>query len=258
MNSLKGILFGLLLLSAQAFAEQRFTTSFQTDYNGKHPDLFAQQQERVRLLVNQAQMDVTSRLGLFQYREGFRCPLIVRFDDAPMPGVEHALAYVAFLGGNQCGQMMVINLDVMAQYPGNFDPIFYHEMTHAVLNDAIVFETKRPLPAWVQEGLATYIGGEGEERVRTLAQQVRKYQAKMLLSDLQDDRVDYPGNYLAFKYLFDKHSINAIQGFIHYLMEGKTPMQSIFEATGLKEEEFRNKVRDYSLAIYREQARPDF
>jgi len=253
----------LLIAGPQAVGEEaaRMAATFQTHYEGSHPDLYAQQQDRVRLLIRQAQLEISSQLGLFHYQEGFRCPLIVRFDDTPAPGVEHALAYVqsGMTARGDFAQRLVINLDVMQQSGGaDFDRIFYHEMTHAVLNDAVVSQSHGALPSWVQEGLAVYISGEGKDRVRGLAQHYRKSQAAAAVRDLEDPILDYSRDYLAFRYLYDKHSVNSLQAFVRLIASGKAPIAAIEERTGLSWDTFRQQLKEYSTEAYREEARPDY
>jgi hypothetical protein len=255
-------LFCLILSFAAplvAKEELRHPAVFQTSYQGTHPDLYTQQQDRVRILLRQAQLEISSQLGLLSYREGFRCPLLVRFDDTPAPRVEHALAYVQ-MGtiDNEPVQELVVNLDVMAKGAPDFDLIFYHEMTHAVLNDAVVSRTQQMLPSWVQEGLAVYISGDGDARVKALAQTTRKSQAKNLVRDIELPVLDYARNYLAFKYLHDQHTINSLQAFVRDLTQGKTPEEAIEDSTGLRWDVFREKLKEYSLKIYEDQARPDY
>lgn len=252
-----GCLAPALLLADSA---PRYTASFQSSYDGTHTDLFAQEQDRVRILINQAQMEISSQLGLLQYQEGFQCPLTVRFDDRAAPGVEFALAYVKLVPTvHGIGQELVVNLDVMSQYQSkDFDQIFYHEMTHAVLNDAAVAPYNRALPSWVQEGLAVYISGEGDDRVRNLAQRVRKSQAASLVRDLEEPVLDYARNYLAFKYLYEKQGVNSLQAFVRDLTQGKLPHDAIEDSTGLTWDDFCKNVKEYSADIYRENARPDF
>jgi hypothetical protein len=252
------ILF-LIMRPLAAWPAERFSASFHTSYQGTHPDLFAQEQDRVRILIRQAQLEISSQLGLLQYQEGFRCPLTVRFDDTPAPGVEHALAYVHIVPTvNGFGQELVVNLDVMTKYPDNFDQVFYHEMTHAVLNDAVVSQYRRALPSWVQEGLAVYIAGDGDARVKALAQHVRKSQAHVLVRDLEEPVLDYARNYLAFKYLYEKHGINSLQAFVRDLTDGKLPKDAIEDSTGMSWDAFRQDLQAYSLQVYQENARSDF
>ena len=237
----------------------RFPAALQATYTGSHPDLYAQEQDRVRILIRQAQLEISSQLGLLQYQEGFRCPLTVRFDDAPVQGLEHALAYVRPISTSRgFAQELVINLDVMAHAGNDFDQIFYHEMTHAVLNDAVISAYGRALPSWVQEGLAVYISGEGSERIRTLAQRYRKSQVKAAVRDLDAPVLDYARDYAAFKYILDKHGINSLQAFVRNLVDGKSPNEAVEDATGLGWDAFKGRVADYTLDLYQAQARPDF
>jgi hypothetical protein len=238
-------------------AEKRYEPVYQTDYQGIHPDLFAREQDRVRLLLRQAQIEISSRLGLFQYREGFQCPLMVRFNDKPTAGVEHALAYVLIVPiAGRFAQMMVVNLDVMASYPKeDFDRVFYHEMTHAVLNDAVDSVYHRSLPSWVQEGLAVYIDGDGEARVKAAARSALESRAGTLVRDLEDPVLDYARNYLAFKFMVERQSINTLQTFVRDLTMGKTPEEAIENSTNLRWDAFRRAVRDYSAEVYSEYAR---
>jgi hypothetical protein len=256
-----GGLAGLLVLgTARAGDEPRFAASFQTSYNGTHPDLYAQQQDRVRILIKQAQLEISSQLGLLQYQEGFRCPLTVRFDDTPAPGVEHALAYVQIIPSVRgVAQELTVNLDVMDKYPGqDFDQIFYHEMTHAVLNDAVAFPTRHHVASWIQEGLAVYIAGNGNELVKQFCQQFHRSQAASAVRDLDQPVLDYPRDYLAFRYIVDQHTINSFQAFVRLLTNGKTPAEAVEESTGLTWDAFREKVKDYTTNVYKEQALPDY
>ena len=247
-----------LTLGVQADEMPRFEASFQTTYTGTHPDLFAQQQDRVRLLLHQAQLEISSQLGLLSYRQGFRCPLTVRFDDTPRPGVENALAYVQMVPTvHGVGQELVVNLDVMTTSTIDFDKVFYHEMTHAVLNDSVILAYQKPLPSWVQEGLAVYIAGDGDERVKFLAHQVRRSQAHLLVRDLTVPVLDYPRDYLAFKYMVTKQSINTLQAFVRDLTQGKTPEEAVEDSTGLSWEAYRQALQAFSLAEYEDNARPD-
>src|ERR1019366_6042066 len=177
------LVFLLFALSPCAWA--RYPAALVKDYSGRHQDEFATQFDRVRLLVNEAQLEASSRLGLMQYREGFQYPMIIRFEDGAPTGIENMVAYVR-LGQSNAGfmQELVVNMDASTTNPIDFDRVFYHEMTHAVLNDAIGGEASAKVPAWVQEGLAQYISGEGPDRVKEFAQTVKKFQAQSLLSDL--------------------------------------------------------------------------
>src|SRR5437016_9158179 len=133
----------------------RYPAALVQDYTGRHQDIYVTQYDRMRLLVRQAQVEVSARLGLIQYREGFQYPLWIRFVDGSPPGAESMLAYVQLMENNGTfAQNLVVNLDATAATREDLDRIFYHEMTHAVLNDAVGGEASVKIPHWVQEGLA--------------------------------------------------------------------------------------------------------
>src|ERR1700690_1372674 len=78
----------LLLLILCPCAWARYPAALEKTYTGRHQEEFVTQYDRVRLLVNQAQLEASSRLGLMQYREGFQYPLIIRFEDGAPAGIE--------------------------------------------------------------------------------------------------------------------------------------------------------------------------
>ncbi len=239
----------------------RYQAALVKDYNGRHPEEYTAQFDRVRLLVRQAQVEASARLGLIQYKEGFQYPLFIRFDDGAPPGVESALAYVQLMENKGAfAQQLVVNLDATATSPMDFDKIFYHEMTHAVLNDAVGGEATVKIPHWVQEGLAQYVSEEGKSRVIEEAQMVKKSQAHYLLADLEGPYTGqaYPQYYLAIEYLYEKHTVNAVQALVRNLILGKSTVDAIEDSTGLNWVKFQDEVRDYSLKVFQDKARPDF
>jgi hypothetical protein len=230
-------------------------------YSGPHQDAFITQFDRVRLLTRQAQVEDSALLGLLQYQEGFQYPLIIHFEDGAPPGVENTLAYVR-LGQGPEGfvQELVVNLNETAGTSEDFDRIFYHEMTHAVLNDAVGGEASAKIPHWVQEGLAQYVSGEGKDRVAQAAGQFKKSQVQALLYPLDGPYTGaaYPQYYLAIECLYEKHSVNAVQALVRNLIQGKSVTDSIEDVTGLTYAQFQDEVREYSLNVLRDKARPDY
>jgi hypothetical protein len=142
----------------------------------------------------------------------------------------------------------------------DFDKIFYHEMTHAVLNDAVGGEASVKIPHWVQEGLAQYVSEEGKDRVIEEAQTVKKSQARYLLADLDGPYTGraYPQYYLAIECLYEKHTVNAVQALVRNLILGKSTLDAVEDSTGLDWVKFQDEVREYSLKVYEDKARPDF
>ncbi len=229
-------------------------------YTGQHQDHFISQYDRVRLLTRQAQLQASARLGLLQYREGFSFPLTIRFADGAPQGIQNAAAYVRLLSGPEgFSQELVVNLDAASQLDMEFDSLFLHEMTHAVLNDAVGGQAATKIPHWVQEGLAQLISEEGMNRVKKAAGAYRKSQVKALLYDLDGPYSShaYPQYYLAIEAMEARHSINAVQALVRNLIEGKTVIESVEDAAGCPWTEFEKEVRDYSLKVLIEHARPD-
>jgi hypothetical protein len=250
----------ILALPFSALGERRQVASLIKDYQGTHPAEFNAQFDRVRLLVRQAQLEVSSRLGLLQYREGFQYPIAIRFEDDAPAGLENSLAYVRY-SRSAAGfeQELVVNLTEMIAHPIDFDTVFYHEMTHAVLNDAVGGEATLKIPRWLQEGLAVYVSGEGDNRVELAAVSLRRSQADRLVFPLEGNAYGnaYPQYYLAIKYLLEKHSVNAVQGLVRNLIQGQSTAEAIQDTTGLTWDEYKRNVAQYSLRTFRDLALPD-
>jgi hypothetical protein len=231
-----------------------------TEYEGRYKPQYTEHLERVRLLTHQAQLEVSARLGLMNYRDGFLYPLVIRFeDDAPL-GIENSLAYVRF--GNDkghFGQELVINLQELNAHPMNFDTVFTHEMTHAVMNDAVGGEAGTRLPRWLQEGLAEYVSGEGPGRVQDTASKVHKSAVPQLLFNLDGPVYGngYPYYYLAIKFLEDKFSINSVQAIVRQLIQGKSLSYALEDATALTWTQYQSQVRDYAFKTFKDLAIPD-
>jgi hypothetical protein len=222
-----------------------------SDYHGTFPDAFTQQFDRVRLLTRQAQLEVSSRLGLFQYQEGFHYPIRIRFEDNAPAGLENTLAFVRLMQNSQgeFSQELVVNLNETRQGAMDFDQVFFHEMTHAVLNDAVGGEASLKIPHWIQEGLAQYVSNEGEPRLRKATAGLTRLTVHVLLCDLNGPYSSraYPQYYLAIKYLYEKYTSNAIQALVRMLIDGKPCREALQETTGVPWERFQQDLHDYSL-----------
>ncbi len=252
-------LIGILLVSGSLSAA-RIPAVIDTAYDGTHQDSYRTQYDRVRLLTRQAQLEISARLGLIQYREGFQYPLTIRFEDDAPAGLENALAYVRLSEGkNGFSQELVINVGFSGHSNMNFDRIFYHEMTHATLNDAVGGNAATRIAPWLQEGLALWVSGEGPGRVSAAAQTVKRSEAGVLLYDLRERTSGnaYPQYYLAVQYLQDKHS-NSIEAIVRSLIAGKSMAYAMEDATGLTADRFFENVRAYSLEKFQDKALPDY
>jgi hypothetical protein len=259
---------GLAILIAShvpAMADSpRFTIRCSTEYAGTHREAFDQSYERIRLLAAQSQLEVSVALGLLQYQGGFRYPLQIQFEDSAPPGLENTLAFVRLYGDDATfAQAVVMNLEELQAANhlawANVERIFYHEMTHAVLNDAVGGEATSRIPRWVQEGLAQYVSKEGEPRLQELGHALNKSQVRPPLFELEHPHpaVAYPTYYLAIRYLENKYTVNAVQAMVRHLIDGKPIEEAIHESTGLTLEEFQKNAQAYSVEVIRDLALPD-
>jgi hypothetical protein len=269
------LLIGGLALPAKA-ENQRHQATLMSDYQGVYQADFTAQFDRVRLLTQQAQLEISSRLGLIQYREGFQYPIVIRFQDGAPPGLENSLAYVSLMqvetqqnpaaatavspaGTRVFKQELVVNLAEMARHSMEFDTVFYHEMTHAVMNDVVGGEAVVRIPRWLQEGLAMYISGEGDGRVKAAAEKLKRSQTIQLLHPLygMPTAKAYPQYYLAVKYILDRHTINALQALVRNLVQGRDFELALQDAMGLGSTEFQRQVHAYSKTTFEGIAIPD-
>lgn len=240
-------------------AAERYEAVLDRDYKGQFPEAFNTQFERVRLLVHQAQLEVSSQLGLIQYRQGFQYPMTIRFEDQAPVGLESALAYVRLMPTpTGFGQELVVNLGATRFNPIDFDTIFYHEMTHAVMNDAVGGNASMRIPHWVQEGLAQYISGEGELRVKHAAQPLSHSQVGILMADLDQPFSPYlyPQYYLDVRCLKDRFSINALQAFVRNLIAGQTTVAAAEDASGLAWDRLKKEIAECSRRAFEVEASP--
>lgn len=241
----------------------RHEAVLQDSYQGTRPADYTHIRDRVERLVKQAQLDVSVALGLIQYKEGFQYPLHIRFEDAPPAGqgLENTLAYVQLGRMNEdFAQQLVIHLAELSGSAGpswvDAERVFYHEMTHVVLNDAVGGDASLRLPLWVQEGYAQFVAKEGESRLREAGAAFRKQDIREMRFDVRRPYrpLAYPQYYLAIRYLNDKHSINAVQALIRHLIEGRPLEEAVRESAGLSFDAFLANVNRYTQDTFLELA----
>lgn len=253
--------FVLLVAPATAEKAPRYQAVLSPRYTGAHMEAFTGQHDQVRLWVRQAQLEVSSQLGLLQYQEGFRYPISIEFADGAPPGVENALAFVQ-MGENQEGfiQRLVINLAAPQEGSFELQTVFFHEMTHAVMNDAVGGQATMKLPRWLHEGLAQYIGGDGEKRLTQLCSQYRKNFFTQFRYDLDapDGSLAYAQFYLGVKYILQRKGINSLQALVRNLIAGMPYDQAIEDSCAQKLPAFKASVRDYSLDYFKDKALSDY
>lgn len=254
------LLLATALTSVRA-AETRQPATLIREYKGAYPDQFNAQYDQIRLWVRQAQLEVSSQLGLLQYQEGFRYPLEIRFEDGAPAHAEHTLAYVG-LGRNkdEFFQVLVINIAACAKNAIGLQSVFFHEMTHAVMNDAVGGQSAARLPRWLHEGLAQFIAGDGEMRLKELTKTYRKAYFLNFGFDLDSPEASfaYPEYYLGVKYIHEKRGITALQTLVRNLIAGQPYHRALQDALNQDPAAFKQSVREYSQRYFNDRALPDY
>ena len=244
----------LVLLGAAALfslsgvrAEPRFPCRVDDSYSGPRQEAFQKLRFAIPGLAQADQVEVSSKMGL-DYRDGFRYPLTIGFTDSPLPMGEYALAYVhLYQYGTEIRQEMNINLEAYAQSSFDFEKVFAHEMSHAILADALGKEAFGKLPTWLIEGLALWVAGQGEELARAEAHRYPAFAERVLVRDLTQpaSAAMYPQYFLAVEYIEKTKGAAAIQNLVHDLAGGKTfPEALAYNVEGW--EDFQKNVRDFS------------
>lgn len=246
--------------SAARGESPRVAATLLATYTGSDPGAYAAAFDQVRLWVRQAQLEVSSQLGLLRYQEGFRYRMTIRFADGAPPGVEHILAYVS-LGQDKEGflQELVINVLAASKDSMGLQTVFFHEMTHAVMNDAVGGDATQKIPRWLHEGLAQWIGGDGEKRLKELTSQYKRASFLHYGYDLDqpDTFLAYPEYYLGVKFILDKKGINSLQALVRNLISGMPFDRALEDSCSLKVPAFKAAVRDYSYNYFQDRALRD-
>jgi hypothetical protein len=219
----------LVYLSAEETeaAPPRVQWAMDESYDGSEQTLFEQLRVKVPVLMRQTMIDIAVRLGL-DFEEGWAYPLTVRFVDDSPSTVENALAYTQlFSDGGRFGQYLNINLSSYHRENYNFEKVFAHELVHAMVNDAIGAQAALVLPIWLHEGLAVYGANQGEQMVRSYVYQYFDNAEHRLVKGLESPHgaLNYAEDYLAIKYIHDKHGVNSLHNFVHevILRKGDVP-----------------------------------
>ncbi len=100
---------------------------------------------------------------------------------------------------------------------------------------------------------------QGLQHVKQAAENVRKSQASELLYPLDGaySWQAYPQYFLAIDGMRELYSINAVQALVRNLIGGRTITDAVEESTGRSWDAFQKDIREYSLKIFTQYARPD-
>jgi len=134
----------------------------ESQYNGKGKSGFQALHTLLEREMPGALREVAARLGLPQYEAGLSMPLHVTFDYDPTYGGIGRVQTV--FDGSTTFQHLQINLARWQECPSEpqFRSQLRHEMTHVMLADYFngVDQDHYTFPNWLDEGLATFVGGE--------------------------------------------------------------------------------------------------
>jgi len=249
------VLASVMILSSRPGQAGETRTACQLDesYNGPHQEAFQKLRFYIPNLLSTTQLELASDMGL-DYQEGFRYPFTIGFVDEPLSGSEYALAYVQLSRGDGgFRQRMNINLEAYSRRPFNFDKVFRHEMSHAILSDAVGGDVFAKLPVWLIEGLAIWVAEQGEQLTRAEAHRYPAYAEKILVSDLEGPRRAnlYPQYFLAIEYIVKTKGVGSLQNLLHDLVNERPLREAMAYNLGEDWETFQKNVRDFSIQYIR-------
>jgi hypothetical protein len=241
---------GVVSDAPSAMTPRKYEWQLDERYDGEHPGDFGRLRYEVPILIRQTLIDIAVATGL-DFQEGWNHPLSIRFADTAPPGVENALAYVEFFSdGTNAAQRLSINLAAYAAEPFNFDKVFRHELFHAMLNDALGLNATN-IPIWLHEGLAVYAAGQGEQMINSYLSKVETGEEERFVNGLDGPHggADYVEDYLAIKYIRERHGINSIKAFARELVARKGDVPSAIEASCFEDyAAFQANARDFAVS----------
>jgi hypothetical protein len=218
-------------------------------YLGDHQDDFQRLRYEVPILMRPSMIDIAVSMGL-DFQEGWNHPLTVRFADGAPADAEAALAYVQLMSdGEHQMQRLNVNLAAYAKERFNFDKVFRHELFHAMLNDALG-EDAMKVPVWVHEGMAVFAAQQGDQMINSYLSQIEVGDEDRFINGLdgQHTGADYVEDYLAIKYINDRHGVNSLHAFTRALITHHGDVNAAIEdACSERREDFDKNARDFAL-----------
>jgi tetratricopeptide (TPR) repeat protein len=176
----------------------------------------------------------------------------VYFKDQPgksRPGqIVYAVTYPASFGS-----YMEVSLPTLLRNNYNYMHIYQHEVVHAIQQSIMgnAAYWSNVLHEWIREGLATYVGGHGPERVAKFGRGGNT----SFINGLENHSVpaDYAEGYLAFLYIEKKWGRAGVISFVQDITYKRTPWkQAIKNLTGMDWPAFQADVRSFSIAHVKE------
>ena len=241
-------------------ADEASSIHFVESYAGPHVQEFNDLLNQAKSIVPAALAYITNQWGL---PNALHSPMIVRVIDlSSNPSGRPIAAYVrSFKSGGELRQELGVDLQHHLMYPGeNLENVLYHEMAHAVLQDAVVSPGAAGIPQWFNEGLAQSVTTEGRDRT---AEDFKRYghtDAGAVLCDLNGNiDVFYHGEYnfgcytqfyLAVQRLTARGGKDTLVKVITGLHNGIPLPEVISEVTSLSWPAFQQDVQQYTRAVF--------
>ena len=236
------------------------TIQFVESYRGTHPNEFNDLLRQVKSIVPVALVYITGQWGL---PNQLHSPMIVMVTEVPpnLPaGV--AAAYVrSVMSGGLLRQVLIVDMTHYLQFPAeDLDHLLYHEMAHAVLQDAVTSPAAVGIPQWFNEGLAQSVTSEGHDRT---AEDFKRYghsDARAVICDL-NGHVDtfYNGEYnfgcytyfyLAVQRLIARGGKDTLVKVITGLHDGTPLPLLVGQVTSLDWPAFQRDVEQYTRDVF--------
>jgi hypothetical protein len=255
------LLLGLALgTGGPLWAEQTSPIHFVESYAGPHANEFNDLLSQVKSIVPAALAYITVQWGL---PNTLHYPMIVRVIDSPssLPGRPIAAYVRSFISGGELRQELVVDLQHHLMYPDeNLENVLYHEMAHAVLQDAVTSPGAAGIPQWFNEGLAQSVTTEGRERTSEDFKRYGHTDSPAILCDLNGN-VDafyhgeynfgcYTQFYLAVHRLLMRGGKDTVAQVITGLKSG-TPLPALVgQVTPLSWAAFQGDVQRYTRSVF--------
>lgn len=233
----------------------RLQWTLNEEYDGPHRASFQKLRYLIPNLMRQTTLNIAVRLGM-DFQEGWQYPLTIGFVDGSPYGTENILAYVQLYRDDQghFGQLLNINLEAFDVEGFDFEKVFTHELVHAMMNDSIGGEAAIKLPTWFQEGIAVFGADQGDEMVKVYAHN-NFGTGRIMINGLegQHGALDYAEDYLAFKFINEKVSSNALHNFVREVLSRQGDIPGALQYTcQLNWDEFNKKLKEYSEGVIKD------
>jgi hypothetical protein len=241
-------------------ADEAAPIHYVESYAGPHVNEFNDVLGQVKSIVPAALAYITGQWGL---PNTLHYPMIVRVIDAPsnIPGRPVAAYVRSFTTAGDLRQELGVDLQHHILYPGeNLENVLYHEMAHAVLQDAVTSPSAAGIPQWFNEGLAQSVTTEGHDRTQEDFKHYGHTDSPAILCDLNGN-IDafyhgeynfgcYTQFYLAVQRLLARGGKDTLPKVITGLHNGIPLPVLIGQVTPLDWPAFQRDVEQYTRRVF--------